>query len=243
MRSRLKGAAMLFGLLPLTFAFLWLLKGLWGNQPDAWFLPLLIPAMVVGPAVAWLASGPRLAHSRSVRALAIPCLLAPLAVTSAWAVVPSHLGVGYGGFEFFLRWLTKYPNLGPVNYEVLLGILCILGASSAPAFFALYRLRGGQGRAVLSGLLVLQFVAYVPVLVRLDWMMVVCSAQALIHGHSTLLGGGDAASILEKYAIASEGAGALYRLAATLSMVSMLALSLRDRVAKRLSAQQSATTP
>src|SRR4051812_42271524 len=55
--------------------------------------------------------------------LLAPACIAPLAVLYPWTLAPSHLGgIGYGGFTFFRFWLTKYPNWGPINHEVLLGI-------------------------------------------------------------------------------------------------------------------------
>lgn len=84
--------------------------------------------------------------------LTFPAMLAPLALIYPWAAIPGHMGVAFGRPRFFLHWLTKYPNLGPINYEVLLGILRILAASFVPAAFAIYRLAAGARRWVLIAL-------------------------------------------------------------------------------------------
>ncbi len=103
--------------------------------------------------------------------LSCPGLLAPLALLYPWTAAPGHLGMELGGPELFRHWLTKYPNLGPVNFQVLLGILCILGASVAPAILAIHRLMGGHRRVLVLLLAAATVVAYVPVLIRLDVML------------------------------------------------------------------------
>jgi len=100
-----------------------------------------------------------------------PALLAPLALLFPWAAVVGHLGTELGGPEFFHQWLTKHPDLGPVNCEVLLGILCLLGASLAPTVLAIYRLMGGHRRVVVLLLSAATVLAYLPVLIRLDLLL------------------------------------------------------------------------
>jgi hypothetical protein len=103
--------------------------------------------------------------------LLCPALLAPLALLFPWAAVVGHLGTELGGPEFFHQWLTKHPDLGPVNCEVLLGILCLLGASLAPTVLAIYRLMGGHRRVVVLLLSAATVLAYLPVLIRLDLLL------------------------------------------------------------------------
>lgn len=96
------------------------------------------------------------------------CGWAPLAVIPPWALTSGKIWIGYGGFGYFLSWLTKYPNLGPVNYEVLLGILCMLGACFLPWLFAI--LAVGNWLTVRRAwvLLALQLIAFVPWLIEID---------------------------------------------------------------------------
>lgn len=83
-----------------------------------------------------------------------------------WAVVPTHLGMGYGGLPTFLSWLRRYPTLGPWNAEILAGIGCVLGAAAMPVVFTLATRRWGRGP--LLGLFLLSLVPWVAVVWRLD---------------------------------------------------------------------------
>jgi hypothetical protein len=118
------------------------------------------------------------------RALALAPLLAPFALLFPWAAVPTRLGVGLAGPRFFLHWLTKYPNAGPIHVEVLLGVLCLAAVAVLPAAAASYRLAGGRRARVAIALAAMAVVAYVPVLVRLD----VDLATVGLFGAHTLLG-------------------------------------------------------
>jgi len=100
--------------------------------------------------------------------LTCPALLAPAALLFPWVATGGHLGIELGGFGSFLAWSTKYPNLGPVNVQVLAGALCVVLASALPALLAIYRI-GRESRTLVVGLLAsTAVVAYVPVLIRLD---------------------------------------------------------------------------
>jgi len=123
---------------------------------------LVLPVLVALPA---RGHGPAALLSRL---LATPALLAPIAVCFPWTVAPSHLGLAFGEFAFFLHWLTKYPSWGAVNHEVLLGILCVLGCAFLPWLAAALRLHGNSGRGPQAVLLGLVLIPYVPVLIRLD---------------------------------------------------------------------------
>lgn len=87
--------------------------------------PTLLAGMVLGlpilAGVFWKRGDPH----PVARAALIITLLSPLSVVLPWASVPANIGLGLANFAFFVEWLTKYPNFGPINYEVLLGILCM----------------------------------------------------------------------------------------------------------------------
>lgn len=141
--------------------------------------------------------------------LLVPCTIAPLAALGPWTIAPSHLGgAALGHIPFFFSWLTRYPNLGSINYEVLLGIGAMLGACSMPAFFAFYALNARSARPAILGIFIaLHLVPYVPVLVRLD---VPQMAFGFMFAHD------EPASVLTALSIMS---GALLRLLATTSMI------------------------
>lgn len=129
-------------------------------------LEVLVPLALIVLSRSGKGAAPRLVHL----AILTPCFLAPLALLYPWAIVPSHLpGVGFGGFDFFVTWLTKYPSHGPVNLSVLLGIVCVVGCAVVPVAFGLHHLlvrpveRGGLALWTLAFVVV-----YVPVAVRLD---------------------------------------------------------------------------
>jgi hypothetical protein len=95
------------------------------------------------------------------------CILAPLAILNAWTLAPGP-GVGYGGYRYFIHWLTQYPNFGPINIEVLLGIICVLVSSLVPAVFAAYVLSEHPRRMVVLALLLLDVTCLIAVIIKLD---------------------------------------------------------------------------
>ena len=110
---------------------------------------------LVSPGLAWIFARQSAEPKRyyGVLWLQTLCLLSPLVVVPAWTTTAGPLpGVGLANFGFFVGWLTRYPNLGPINYEVLLGIVCVLGTAILPALFGLC--------ARLSERLVRDFVAH-----------------------------------------------------------------------------------
>jgi hypothetical protein len=116
----------------------------------------------------------------SVRMLALGvCGMAPLAVIYPWVCVPDNLGIGYAGYRFFLEWLHKH---GPaVNMKVLAGIACVLLASFVPAVYVvLCRVNKPRcRRTTIVILLLIETAAYIPVLVKLDWFLLLFSAVDL----------------------------------------------------------------
>lgn len=58
-------------------------------------------------------------------------------VASLW--LPWYVSsLGDGGFRFFMHWLTKYPNFGPINYKVALGMVCIVVSSCGAMLLLLH---------------------------------------------------------------------------------------------------------
>jgi hypothetical protein len=129
---------------------------------------------IIGSAVLFWLSHQRQAQSSGYRAAAslIPCFLAPLALLYPWTIAPSHLGgIGWGGARFFLHWLTKYPNFGPVNIEVFVGIAAMLCLGFLPVIFGVLAL--GKYRIMfLISLACVIWIAYVPIIIRLDLNLV-----------------------------------------------------------------------
>ncbi|MEM9067858.1 MAG: hypothetical protein AAGE52_05105 [Myxococcota bacterium] len=175
--------------LPFGLGLVWLVLQLSADR--IWLLEVGIVAslvvlavLVIAPlVVAWRVK--RRGGRPILPAVLSIALLTPLAVISPWAVMPSRFGIGFANLASFIPWLTRYPNLGPINYEVLLGIFAVLGASAMPAFFALYRLFGTPrlvSALVFVGLCVVPWAA---VAVRLDWELLVASVS--IPGWSPLL--------------------------------------------------------
>ena len=99
-------------------------------------------------------------------AMLIPLIMAPFSILGHWSIWESNSGI-----TFFLKWLTKYPNFGPINYEVLLGIICIVMCSVIPVVFAFYFLRVKKCKSVnLIIIILLDLLFYIPVIIRLDFI-------------------------------------------------------------------------
>ena len=162
------------GLIPavLTLVFLMVNQSGLVNDSDLQFLsqvPIPLMVLIASAILLWL-SGRRRAHSSRLRfaAFLVPCFLAPLALLYPWTIAPSHLsGISWGGARFFLHWLTKYPNFGPVNLEVLAGIAAMLCLGFLPVLFGVLALRRSRLMALISIVCVI-WIAYVPIIIRLD---------------------------------------------------------------------------
>ena len=104
-------------------------------------------------------------------ALLSVCAVAPFAVFYPWVIIPGKIGLATGDFLFFLGWLTRYPNLGPLNVEVFLGICCVILASFLPALFA-YCSMGAVPRRKRSktslGILLVDVIVTIPLFANLD---------------------------------------------------------------------------
>lgn len=158
----------------------------------------------------------------------IPCALAPLAALAPWAIAPTPLGPSYGSLPFFLAWLPRHATLGPESHEVLLGIGAVLGACALPACLALHAL-GTRRPAprVVAPLAVLQLVAYVPVLVRLDLELLAFAAAVARDGLPTIVGPVEASGWSRLGSALVVASGALLRLAATAVTLAFVPASLR----------------
>ena len=159
-------------LIPFGLAFLWLLMGLIGMEVNLSSVLLwgILAGSILCPFALIVAARRDPDHEHQWMRLAVlaPCFLAPLSILHVWAIVPSPMGVGLGGLQTFLHWLTKYPNWGPVNMEILLGILCVLGAGATPVGFGLAALKPKVHRWVLVLLAIGWAIPFVTVVLYLD---------------------------------------------------------------------------
>lgn len=167
-----------FAAFPFVVGLVWLALQLTQLDITVDITLFLGPWMLVGLALAVPVGGlilRRRGHAQPFSTAALYVALAsPLSVILPWVVAPTRIGLGFANFGFFVEWLTRYPNLGPINYEVLFGILCVLGTASLPAFYAMARLWGRES-LVPTVLFVLHLVVYVPVVVRLDYELFLVS--------------------------------------------------------------------
>jgi hypothetical protein len=161
-------------LIPAIITIVMLMVSLTGAADDfnlPFLLQVPIPLIeIIGSAVLFWLSHQRKAQSFGyvLAASLVPCFLAPLALLYPWTVAPSHLGgIGWGGAGFFLHWLTKYPDFGPVNIEVLVGIAAILCLGFLPVIFGVLAL-GKYRLMLLSSLACVIWIAYLPIIIRLD---------------------------------------------------------------------------
>lgn len=145
---------------------------------DSGWLVLMLFGVVAG--LLGLRPG-RLGPALRRNVLASPLFVAPLALLFPWYAGPDNMGIGIGGQGFFRDWLTKHPNLGPSNYEVLCGVLCLLGAAYLPCLFAILWLRRKR-RGWLLTVSGLGLLCWAPVVYRLDLMLVASSLSPLTPG-------------------------------------------------------------
>lgn len=99
------------------------------------------------------------------------CFLAPFAVLYPWVITGGHSYPGYGGFLYFMEWLTKHPNLGPINIQVFIGMVCIIALALLPSVYAHQALSDRPRIAMLLLLFSVCLIAFAPVFVRLDLML------------------------------------------------------------------------
>jgi hypothetical protein len=99
------------------------------------------------------------------------CFLAPFALFYPWVITGANTYPGYGGFLYFIEWLTKYPNLGPINIQVFIGIVCVIALAMLPSVYAYQALSDRPQMAKLLLLFSLCLFAFAPVFIRLDLML------------------------------------------------------------------------
>ena len=116
-------------LIPLFIALIYLLTALAFKTDEVfygtfWFdLP---PLVLIAAAGIWLYRKFVLRRVLSNDFWLYLCFLAPFALWYPWAITGGATTPGYGGFLYFMQWLSKNPNFGPVNIQVLIGIICMI---------------------------------------------------------------------------------------------------------------------
>lgn len=177
-----------FILLPLCVAVGYLCLPIFDRYPvhpivSAVFL--LILAILV---IAFLISGiVAKRHSKTLQRISILtfCSLAPLAILNAWTLAPRG-PYGFGGYGYFLHWLTRYPNFGSINLEVFLGIVCVIISSFLPALLATYSLTKRPSKVLVGFMCFIELLALVAVIVHLDLPMLIVGTKIF---SSTFLAG------------------------------------------------------
>jgi hypothetical protein len=140
--------------------------------------------LVLAPVLVHVSASIATQHARILGRLAAlsPCWLAPLAILNAWTLAPGF-PYAYGGYGFFLHWLTKYPNFGPINLEVFLGIVCVLLSSLLPAVFASYAITQRPRRLAVLALVALELPCLVAVIINLDFGLLLAGFTILSPTH------------------------------------------------------------
>ena len=154
----------------------------YSDHPGVSFALLLL--LVLTPVLLGISAAIAKQHARIFRRLAVlsPCWLAPLAILNAWTLAPGF-PYAYGGYRFFVHWLTKYPNFGPINIDVLLGIVCVLLSSFIPALFASYAVTPRPRRLALLALLAIELPCLVAVIIHLDLALLLAGITILSPTH------------------------------------------------------------
>ncbi|MDH5327557.1 MAG: hypothetical protein OEZ68_01455 [Gammaproteobacteria bacterium] len=94
--------------------------------------------------------------------------LAPLALLYSWVMAGQPLTAQ--GYLFFMDWLSRDPNVGPLNFQVLFAISCMLGGAFLPSLFALRALSSIDIRGLLI-LFFINIVVFIPVFVKMDLLL------------------------------------------------------------------------
>jgi len=121
------------------------------------------------------------------------CFLAPFALWYPWVITRGSGGgnAGFGGFLYFVEWLSKHPNFAGVNIQVLIGLACMLAVSLLPAIYAFHALSEKPRMGMLLTIYSVCLIAFMPVFIRLDLMLWISgfsgaelqnSAQIAVHG-------------------------------------------------------------
>lgn len=161
-------------LIPLFVALIYLFSAL-AFKTDTVFHGTLwfhLPPLVIAAApLAWLILkyGRQAVHSNNNFWLYM-CFLTPFALIYPW-VITGSTAPGYGGFLYFMEWLTKNPNAGPVNIQVFIGILCMISIAFIPSFYAYQALSHKPRTSWLLALFSVGLIAFTPVFIQLDLML------------------------------------------------------------------------
>ncbi len=102
-------------------------------------------------------------------AYTMPGFMAATAIFNAWTLVPSHLGgVAWGGLYYFLETINQYPDIGPINSTILIGIIAMLCTCYVPVIIAWGYLSYWPKRVMIA-LILLFFMSYLFVAIYLDF--------------------------------------------------------------------------
>lgn len=124
------------------------------------------------------------------------CFLAPFALWYPWVITGSK-NQGYGGILYFMQWVSKHPNFGPFNIQVLIGIFCMIAIAVLPAVYAFHALSDKPRMSRLLLLYSICLIAFMPVFIRLDLMLWITglsggtlqtNGSATLHGLSFVYG-------------------------------------------------------
>lgn len=175
---------------PLLASVLWLIWALHSGEvsldtPALLLLEIAVPLVLLSAA----RRSPQCRKELMTLSWVSPCVLAPLGLLYPWVITPGNLpGISVGGLEFFITWASKYPDVGPVNIKVLLGILCMFLSAVLPVAFAFYA-RAHQKKAYLLMLAISYLVVYIPVLIALDLCLMLFGLASFREGAFALAAG------------------------------------------------------
>jgi hypothetical protein len=161
-------------LIPLFIALIYLLTALAFKTDQVFYGTLwfdLPPALLFIASFIWVYRKFVLHRNLSSDFWLYLCFLAPFALWYPWVITNGSNDPGYGGFLYFVQWLSKHPNVGPVNIQVLIGMLCMLAISVLPSVYAFHALSDRPRMGRLLVLYSIGLMAFVPVLIRLDLML------------------------------------------------------------------------
>lgn len=94
--------------------------------------------------------------------------LSPLAVIYPWIIVGQPPATE--GYLFFMQWLGKEPNFGPVNFQVFFAILCLLAGAMLPSLFTMRMLVAINIKPLLI-IFFLNVVVFIPVFFKMDLLL------------------------------------------------------------------------
>jgi hypothetical protein len=161
-------------LIPLFIALIYLLTAL-AFKTDSVFYDTfwfdLAPLALVVASIIWLYRKFVLRRDLSNDFWLYLCFLAPFALWYPWVITSGSTDPGYGGFLYFMEWLTKNPNLGAVNLQVLIGIICMITTTVLPPVYAFHALSDKPHMSRLLLLFSICLIAFMPVFIRLDLML------------------------------------------------------------------------